>query len=98
GEVQYVGVSQAEASLHFLAPAILDYTVNGRVSERMGNRDPDHAPHGVYPVAGQSGSDDRWIAIAVTSDAAWRSLCNVMARPDLRDDPRWATANGRRAD
>jgi crotonobetainyl-CoA:carnitine CoA-transferase CaiB-like acyl-CoA transferase len=94
GEGQYVDLSQAEASLHFLTPAILDYTVNGRVGDRIGNRDPDHAPHGVYPVAG----DDRWIAIAVTSDAAWHALCDVMARPDLRDDPRWATAAGRRAD
>jgi crotonobetainyl-CoA:carnitine CoA-transferase CaiB-like acyl-CoA transferase len=94
GEGQYVDLSQAEASLHFLAPAILDYTVNGRVARRIGNRDPDHAPHGVYPVAGE----DRWIAIAVTSDDAWRALCAVMARPDLRDDPRLADPAGRRSD
>jgi crotonobetainyl-CoA:carnitine CoA-transferase CaiB-like acyl-CoA transferase len=94
GEGQYIDVSQAEASLHFLAPAILDYTVNGRVGTRIGNRDPDHAPHGVYPVAGE----DRWIAITVTSDAAWRALCDVMGRADLRDDPRWTSAAGRRID
>jgi benzylsuccinate CoA-transferase BbsF subunit len=91
GEGQFVDLSQAEASLHFLAPAILDYTVNGRVAGRIGNRDPDHAPHGVYPVAGA----DRWIAIAVTSDAAWRGLCDVMQRPDLVADARYADATGR---
>jgi crotonobetainyl-CoA:carnitine CoA-transferase CaiB-like acyl-CoA transferase len=93
GQGQYVDLSQAEASLHFLAPAILDYTVNGRVAARIGNRDPDHAPHGVYPTAG----DDRWIAIAVTSDPAWRALCDAMTRPDLAADPRLGDAAGRRA-
>ena len=93
GAGQYIDLSQAEASLHFLAPAILDYTVNGRVAGRIGNRDPDHAPHGVYPTAG----DDRWIAIAASSDAAWRGLCDAMERPDLAADPRFADATGRRA-
>lgn len=93
GEGQYIDLAQAEASLHFLAPALLDYTVNGRVMGRSGNRDPDHAPHGVYPVVG----DDRWIAIAVTSDGAWRALCDVMARDDLGSDARFATAAGRLA-
>jgi crotonobetainyl-CoA:carnitine CoA-transferase CaiB-like acyl-CoA transferase len=92
GEGQYVDLSQAEASLHFLAPAILDYTVNGRVAGRIGNRDPDHAPHGVYPARGV----DRWVAIAVTSDDAWRALCAAMERPDLAADARFARAAGRR--
>jgi benzylsuccinate CoA-transferase BbsF subunit len=74
GEGQHVDLSQAEASLHFLAPAILDYQVSGRVARRAGNRDPRMAPHGVYPVRGE----DRWIAIAVADDAQWRALCGVL--------------------
>ena len=93
GEGQYVDLSQGEASLHFLAPALLDYEVNGRVAGRIGNRDPAHAPHGVYPAAG----DDRWVAIAVTSDAEWNALCAVMERPDLARDARLRDAAGRRA-
>jgi crotonobetainyl-CoA:carnitine CoA-transferase CaiB-like acyl-CoA transferase len=92
GEGQYIDLSQAEASLHFLAPAILDHGVNGRVAGRVGNRDPDHAPHGVYPTAG----DDRWIAIAVTADVEWQALARVMSRPDLAADPRYGHAAGRR--
>jgi crotonobetainyl-CoA:carnitine CoA-transferase CaiB-like acyl-CoA transferase len=93
GEGQYVDLAQGEASLHFLTPAILDYGVNGRVAGRVGNRDPDHAPHGVYPAAGA----DRWIAIAVGSDEEWRALCDAMARPELAVDPRFRDAAGRRA-
>jgi crotonobetainyl-CoA:carnitine CoA-transferase CaiB-like acyl-CoA transferase len=94
GQGQHVDLSQAEASLHFLAPALLDYTVNGRVAGRIGNRDPDHAPHGVYPAAGR----DRWVAIAVTTDVEWRSLCDAIERPDLAADAHLAHAPGRRAE
>ncbi len=73
GEGQYIDLSQAEASISFLAPAVLDYTVNGRQAGRPGNRHPAMAPHAVFPVTG----DDRWIAIACQSDDQWRSLCEV---------------------
>lgn len=93
GQGQYIDQSQAEAALHFLAPALLDYTVNRRVQTQVGNRDLHMAPHGVYPAAGE----DRWVAIAVGTPAQWEALCEVMQRPELIDDPRFATASLRRA-
>jgi benzylsuccinate CoA-transferase BbsF subunit len=92
GEGQHIDLSQAEASIHFLAPAILDYTVNGRVQTAIGNDDPDAAPHGVYATAG----DDRWIAIAVRSDAEFAALCDVMGHAPLAHDPRFEQAEARR--
>jgi crotonobetainyl-CoA:carnitine CoA-transferase CaiB-like acyl-CoA transferase len=91
GEGVYIDQSQGEASLHFLAPTILDYTSNGRVGERAGNRDRELAPNGVYPAAGE----DRWVAIAVRNDEEWRNLCAAMERPDLAADARFATRAGR---
>ena len=93
GQGQYIDFSQAEASLHFLTPALLDYTVNDRVQGRVGNRDPHMAPHGTYPAAG----DDRWIAVAVANDEQWRSLCDVLGRPELTLDERFATGEARLA-
>ncbi len=93
GQGQYIDFSQAESSLHFLTPAVLDYTVNGRVQGRAGNRDPHMAPHGVYPAAG----DDRWAAIAVANDEQWRSLCDVLGRNELASDQRFATTEARLA-
>src|SRR5713101_665781 len=52
GQGQYIDQSQGEAALHFLGPALLDYTANDRVQKARGNRDPQIAPHGVYPAAG----------------------------------------------
>lgn len=91
GEGQYVDQSQIESALHFLAPALLDYAVNGRVQTRNGNRDPNMAPHGVYPCAG----DDTWIAIAVTDAIAWRALCDVIGRSGAAADGRYANLAGR---
>jgi crotonobetainyl-CoA:carnitine CoA-transferase CaiB-like acyl-CoA transferase len=79
GEGQYVDLSQAEAAVHLLTPALLDFSLNGRIWERAGNRDTRYAPHGVYPTAG----DDSWIAIACTSDATWRALAAEMGADEL---------------
>ncbi|MFN0026026.1 MAG: CaiB/BaiF CoA transferase family protein [Acidimicrobiales bacterium] len=93
GEGQYVDVAQAEAALHYLSPAILDYTVNGRVAARDGNRDRELAPHGVYPCSGE----DRWVAIACQTDQTWPTLCTLIARPDLAAEAELSTAAGRHA-
>jgi crotonobetainyl-CoA:carnitine CoA-transferase CaiB-like acyl-CoA transferase len=74
GEGQHIDLSQAEAALHFIAPALLDYTANGHVQTRRGNRDLDFAPHGVYPVAGH----DQHIAIACESEGEWRALTGII--------------------
>lgn len=88
---QHIDFSQAEASLHFLTPALLDYAVNGRTAERAGNDDSQLAPHGVYRVAG----DDEWVVIVCADDARWEALCDEMGRPDLAADPGLATVAGR---
>ena len=93
GEGQFIDLAQAEASLHFLAPAILDYTVNGRIRSAHGNADDEAAPHGVYPAAG----DDRWIAIAVHDDAQFAGLASVLGDDGLTRDPRFASGAARRA-
>jgi crotonobetainyl-CoA:carnitine CoA-transferase CaiB-like acyl-CoA transferase len=91
GQGQYIDQSQAESSIHFLGPAILDYTVNGRVDERVGNSDAALAPHGVYPAAG----DDNWVAIVCRDDDDWRRLCAAMNNEELTRDSRYASAAGR---
>lgn len=93
GHGVYLDFSQLEAVLHFLGPTLLDYTANGRVLERRGNRHPAAAPHGVYPCRGE----DRWCAIACSTDAEWVALCGVLGQPALAGDPRFATLLARKA-
>jgi crotonobetainyl-CoA:carnitine CoA-transferase CaiB-like acyl-CoA transferase len=87
GEGQYIDLSQAECSMHFLAPALLDCTVNGRVQTRQGNHSPEHAPHGVFPCRGR----DRWLAIACATQEQWEALCEAAEHPQWAKDPRFAT-------
>ena len=91
GQGQYIDFSMAEALSASIPGAVLDYQMNGRVPEPMGNRDAWYAPHGVYHCAGA----DRWVAIAVTNGEEWASLCRLIQRPDLEVDPRFAEAAGR---
>lgn len=91
GEGQFIDVAQIEPTISLLGPAVLDYTANGRVAGRVGNRHLAGAPHGVYPALG----DDRWIALSATGDAAWQALLRVLESPALAGDARFATATSR---
>lgn len=93
GRGQHIDLAQAEASLHFLTSALLDCSANGHVQQRDGNRDPQMAPHGVYPAVG----DDCWVALAVAGEQQWQDLCAAMGRSDLAADPRYTTLAARLA-
>ena len=93
GEGVQLELATAENFTGYLGDYILDHSMNGRDAAYRGNRDLVYAPQGVYPCAG----DDRWLAISIGTDEAWRALCGVMARDDLAADPRYATPDARRA-
>ncbi len=87
GKGQFIEMSQHESMLNTLGRAFMDYSMNKRVQGHWGNRHPSMAPYDVYRCAG----DDRWVAITVPSDEAFATLCRVMGRPELAEDPRYAT-------
>jgi crotonobetainyl-CoA:carnitine CoA-transferase CaiB-like acyl-CoA transferase len=91
GKGQFIDVSQSETLTSTIPEAILDYSVNGRTAKRIGNQDTLMSPHGCYPCVGI----DKWIAIAVSTDAEWRALCDVLQRPDWLADARFADALSR---
>jgi crotonobetainyl-CoA:carnitine CoA-transferase CaiB-like acyl-CoA transferase len=93
GEGQYIDQSQVESALHFLAPHLLAAQAGGGGLDRVANRDPELAPHGAYPAAGE----DAWVAIAARDDADFQRLCAVMGRLELAADPRFDAAARRRA-
>lgn len=81
GEGQHIDLSQAEAAIHFLAPAIVGHGRTGDIAHRLGNRDLTMCPHGVYPTAGE----DEWIAIACDSEIAWQALADTMGLDGFAD-------------
>ncbi|MDT5009544.1 MAG: hypothetical protein QOH57_1161 [Mycobacterium sp.] len=90
GEGQLVEIAQIEVTASVAAEPVIEYSMNGVVLARQGNRQKGYA-QGVYPTA----DDGAWVAISVRDDADWANLTAVMGRADLRDDPRFATAQVR---
>jgi len=93
GKGLYLDQSQIEAGITFWGPGLLDYTVNGRIATRMGDRDPNMCPHGAFPCLG----DDEWVAIAVATDEEWQALCRCIGDPEWAREPRFGTFLGRKA-
>jgi benzylsuccinate CoA-transferase BbsF subunit len=93
GEGQYLDLSMAETVTTMLPEAMMDYFLNWRDNGPIGNRDPGMAPHGVFPVKG----DDQWIAIAITTDDEFESLCEVLGIPALAKETRFAKLAARLA-
>jgi crotonobetainyl-CoA:carnitine CoA-transferase CaiB-like acyl-CoA transferase len=93
GEGLLLEVPMVEAALATAAGPIVEAEAYGIVQQREGNRSPVAAPQGVYGCAEQ----ERWVAVAVTSDGQWVALCAVLGRADLATDPTLAEHAGRRA-
>ena len=93
GEGRYVDYSMAEALTSGIPEAVLDYQMNGRMPEPMGNDDRSTSPHGLFHCKGR----DRWVAIAVAGIDEWLALCRLIGCEDLAGDPALTTVEGRRS-
>ena len=87
GMGQYIDVSQLECALQFLAPAVLDYSLNNREWERMGNRSFSACPHGVFRCKG----DDRWCVIAVRNEEEWKKFKYALGNPPWANEKKFAS-------
>lgn len=90
GRGQVVDVSLLESCLAMLESTLSEYDRLGLVREPAGSRLPGVAPSNVF-----CSRDKRWIVIAANQDTLFRRLAAAMDRPELADDPRYATHNAR---
>jgi crotonobetainyl-CoA:carnitine CoA-transferase CaiB-like acyl-CoA transferase len=89
GKGLHVDISMAENFMPHLGEVFMDYTINGRVGGRLGNRAPWFV-QGVYPCAG----DDEWIAISIGTIEQWHVLCRLMGKPEMIEDRRLGDISG----
>ncbi|HEY4669014.1 MAG TPA: CoA transferase [Tepidiformaceae bacterium] len=80
GKGQYLDFGQMEAAIHGLGTAILDWTANGHEQSRMGNRDPEAAPHGCYRC-----KDGKYVVIACFTEKDWERFKAALGRPEWCD-------------
>lgn len=74
-----------EAALNVAAEMLVEYSRNGIVMRRNGNRGQEAYPQGVYRCRG----DDEWVALAAMDAAARASLAGLLGQPGLEESG-WA--------
>jgi formyl-CoA transferase len=90
GRGQVVDSAIYEAVLAMMESLVTEYQVAGYTRERTGAILPNVAPSNVYPTA-----DGQLVLVAANQDTVFRRLAAVMARPELADDPRYASHSAR---
>ncbi|MBA8823945.1 crotonobetainyl-CoA:carnitine CoA-transferase CaiB-like acyl-CoA transferase [Saccharopolyspora lacisalsi] len=86
---QYLTTSLYESQLALHINWATSYFATGEVPQRLGSGHPNLVPYQAYPAS------DGHFVIAVGNDALWQRLCSVIERPDLADDARLSTNEGR---
>jgi len=90
GEGNYIDISMLEGILSWLTVRGGYTFATGEPYPRMGNKLDEFVPYGVFETA------DSYLALVVLQNHHWRRLCDVIDRPELADDERFRTAEGRR--
>jgi formyl-CoA transferase len=92
GRGQIVDSAIYEAVLNMMESLITEYDKAGYIRERTGAILPNIAPSNVYPT-----SDGSMVLIAANQDAVFQRLTQAMARPELSQQPEYATHGARGA-
>jgi formyl-CoA transferase len=86
GRGQVIDVSLVESCFALLESAVPEYDRLKIVREPGGTSLKGVAPSNIF-----RSRDDKWMVIAANADSVFRRLCTAMGRPELADDPRFAT-------
>lgn len=89
GRGRHVHTSLLESMLGMLDFQAARFTVAGEIPGQEGNHHPTLRPMGYYATR------DGGINIAAPWGRLWRSFCEVIGRPELMHDPRYATPAAR---
>ncbi len=91
GEGQHVDVALLDVQVAALANQAMNFLASGREPERLGNAHPNIVPYQDFATR------DGHVIVTVGNDAQFRRFCGAIGRPDLSDDPRYATNTARLA-
>lgn len=91
GQGVHLDVPMLGATLGIAALQTSEYFGSGRDPVALGSAHPRNAPYRVFR------SSDGYFGMAAGNNALWRSVCEVVNRPELLDDARFATPSTRAA-
>jgi crotonobetainyl-CoA:carnitine CoA-transferase CaiB-like acyl-CoA transferase len=92
GGGEYLDVAMFDATLAFMASAVVPYLVTGRTLERTGNTGYSGQPtSGVFRAR-----DGRYLSLGVVQQRQFELLVQLLERPQWLRDPRFASPDSRR--
>ena len=86
---QKVDISLVDSTVASLEIINIIYTIEGRLPGRIGNRYESTYPYDSFKAA------DGELVIGAGNNTLWRSLCDIMNRPELKEDPRYLNVKDR---
>jgi crotonobetainyl-CoA:carnitine CoA-transferase CaiB-like acyl-CoA transferase len=93
GGGEYIDVAMLDASLAFMASAVVPFLVTGKALERTGNTGYSGQPTSALFTAG----DGRQVSLGVVQQGQFVVLARLLGREDWLADPRFADPDLRRA-
>lgn len=93
GVGQIVDTSLYESVFRVMESTAVEYSITGKVRERIGNGHKATVPSGNFHT-----KDDKWLAISVGNNNLFKAFANCIGRPDLANDPKYKTAVDRAND
>jgi crotonobetainyl-CoA:carnitine CoA-transferase CaiB-like acyl-CoA transferase len=91
GEGQFLDVAMFDGVLSLCERIVYQHSYTGEVPTPQGNSHPIFCPFDIFASA------DGHVAICASDDHQWATLCGAMNARELSLDPRFATADARRA-
>jgi len=87
---QVIDTALYESSFSFMEPHVPAFQQLGAVARRAGPHLPGNTPNSVYPTR-----EGRYVVIAAASDPVFARLAAAIGRPEMAQDPRFATGVAR---
>jgi crotonobetainyl-CoA:carnitine CoA-transferase CaiB-like acyl-CoA transferase len=85
GAGQHIDLALLDTQVAVLANQAMNYLVTGVAPQRLGNSHPNIVPYQVFATS------DGYIIVAVGNETQFARMCEVIGRPDLASDERFAT-------
>ncbi|AQV94218.1 CoA transferase [Cupriavidus necator] len=89
GEGQYIDMALLDCVVTINSYQAINYFLSGKVPQRMGNAHSNMVPYQVFRC--KEGD----VIVAVGNDSQYRAFCEVIGRPELGRDERFASAGQR---
>lgn len=89
GMGDYIDVSMLDCQVSWLTFQAGRYFATGEVAEKMGSAHPTIVPYQAFKTK------DIYINIAAGSDKLWQAMCDVLCKPEWKDDPLMKTNDDR---